>query len=187
MTTTPNNASGPPDNLHAAPGNVNRPHQVSIVEILSARWREEKARRQARTMQGIQWLVIAMLVGTLALLVARDAQADMISEFGAGMKNPRTTSVILLPECHHVVIDQTRPDTPHLNFRGASCGGDNPVFIGWPIAWERELEGQGIWTVRLGWFHMSHWNDGGAERETHFDCICASIKVNWGAVTRRNR
>lgn len=105
------------------------------------------------------------------------AKADVITEFGAGYKSFSTTSVVMLPECHHVVIDETRPNTPGLNYRGASCGGDNPVFIGWPFAWQSSFSD--VWTVRAGWFHLSHWFDGGKDRELHMDCACVTATFNW--------
>lgn len=105
------------------------------------------------------------------------AQADVITEFGGGRKNPSTTSVVMQERCHEVVIVETRPDSPDINFRGSSCGGDDPIFSGWPVAYQKDF---GVWTVRAGWFHYSHWFDGGRDRELHLDCIpCATVTFNW--------
>lgn len=127
-------------------------------------------------------LCIALLV---VLAFSPKAHADVVSEFGGGYKMPATTSVVLLPECHSVVITETRPDTPEINYRTSSCGGDNPAFVGWPIAWEREYA-NGALRFRGGWYHYSNWLDGGRDRETHMDCACATLTVNWSQV-RRNR
>ena len=112
------------------------------------------------------------------LLFGGMANADWISEFGMGYKNPRTTSVVMREECHTVTLSELRPADPELDFRRASCGGDNPAFIGWPIAYEREFA-DGLYTLRAGWFHYSHWFDGGKGRELHFDAAVVSVRINW--------
>lgn len=127
-------------------------------------------------------LVIALFV---LLAFAPPARADVVSEVGMGVKLERTTSVVMLPRCHTVLITETRPDAPGINYRTASCGGDNPTFIGWPIAWEREYA-NGALRFRGGWFHYSNWFDGARDRETHMDCACATATVNWSQ-WRRNR
>lgn len=110
-----------------------------------------------------------------ALLLCGTAQADIITEFGGGLKLDRGTSVVFRPECRQV-----------LTMEGylTSCGGDNPVFVGWPIAWEREYN-DGVGSLRIGWFHLSHWFDGGNVihsgdiHELKLNCLCASWTVNW--------
>jgi hypothetical protein len=116
----------------------------------------------------------------LTLLYGWAAQADIVTEFGAGVKLPASTSVLLLEDCHLAQVIETRPDRPDLDYRLASCGGDDPMFMGWPIAYEWTSESD-IWSVRGGWFHFSHWFDGGGHRETHLDCGCVSATFNWTA------
>lgn len=117
-----------------------------------------------------------MMLAVLGILGTNLARADIITEFGAGVKSPGTTSVIMRKECHLATIIETRPDTPGLNYRDASCGGDDPVFIGWPVAWQKDF---GVWTLRAGWFHFSHWFDGREDRELHMDCACFTATINW--------
>lgn len=99
------------------------------------------------------------------------AYADIVTEFGVGYKLPQTTSYVLRPECHTVVAS----NSAHREL--ASCGGDNPAFIGWPIAWERTFDRP--WRLRVGWFHFSHWGDGGKDRETHMDAAVVSVTRIW--------
>ena len=126
-----------------------------------------------------------------AFLATSAAHADWISEFGLGVKLP-TSSVVLLPECDMVALI---PGSQIYNERGArptaSCGGSNPIFVGWPIAYERDFGGP--WRVRGGWFHISSIKDGhgrmadwldGDDRETHMDCLCMTATFNW---SRRKR
>lgn len=117
------------------------------------------------------------------LMLPLTAFADIVTEFGAGYKLPRSTSVLLLPECHLATIIQTQPSTPRLDFRNASCGGDNPAFIGWPVAWQSSFSD--IWTVRTGWFHLSQWFDGGKDREIHMDAIAVTTTFNWSEWKRQ--
>lgn len=117
---------------------------------------------------------LIMLV-VLGMLGANLARADVITEFGAGVKIPASTSLVMQEKCHEVTVIETRPPDPSV-YRVASCGGDNPIFIGWPVAWQKDL---GVWTIRAGWFHLSHWFDGGEDRELHMDCGCFTATFNW--------
>lgn len=97
----------------------------------------------------------------------------LFTEIGLGIKI-QGTSRALKPSCS-VLYDS--------NGELYSCGGDNPIFIGWPLAWEFP-RGQ-----RFGWFHMSHWADGrnnpqflqdmGDGREIAFNCLCYTHKFEW--------
>lgn len=127
-------------------------------------------------------LVIAVMLA--CLLPVNALKADVITEFGAGVKSPGTTSVLMRKECHLATIIETKPDTPSLDYRDASCGGDDPIFIGWPIAWEKDL---GVWTVRAGWFHFSHWFDGKSDRELHMDAAAVTAKFNWSKHHERRK
>lgn len=127
--------------------------------------------------------VLFFLATLLFLMSARPARAEIISELGMGYKLP-TTSVVMQEDCHAVTITETRPHRPDIFYRPASCGGDNPVFIGWPIAWQKDF---GLWTVRAGWFHLSHWFDGGSDRELHMDAAAVTFTVNWSELRRRRR
>jgi hypothetical protein len=84
--------------------------------------------------------------------------AGLFTELGGGYKDFSTTSYILRSECAQIEEEK--------------CGGDQPVFIGYPIAWEFK---NGRTTI--GWFHMSHWFDGNGE--SHFDCICVTHRFYW--------
>lgn len=128
------------------------------------------------------WLFVALIVAT----IAGKARADVISEIGMGVKMERTTSVVMLPVCHTAQITETKPATPSLDFRVSSCGGDNPAFIGWPIAWEREYA-NGAVRFRGGWFHYSNWFDGGRDRETHMDLAAVALTFNWTQMRRNVR
>lgn len=130
---------------------------------------------------GAWWAALLLAV----LWVAENAHADVISDIGMGVKLERATSTLLLPNCHTAQVIETRPDTPSINYRLSSCGGDNPTFIGWPIAWEREYV-NGALRFRGGWFHYSNWFDGGSGRETHMDVAAASVTINWSQ-WKRNR
>ena len=133
-------------------------------------------------------VVLIFGLAILSLLKAGAGYADIITEIGGGIKSPRTTSVLLQEDCHTVNnIEFIPPQGPGDRYYGrgtTSCGGDNPVFVGWPIAWEKDF---GVWTVRAGWFHLSHWFDGGQDRELHMDCACASATINWTELRRKRR
>lgn len=120
------------------------------------------------------------------MLASSPAPADVITEFGFGYKLPDSTSFVLQERCHTASLIENEhgewiyyrgPGANLPNGSGRSCGGDNPLFVGWPVAYEHEFEGP--WTIRAGWFHMSHWFDGGSDRETHLDAAVVSFKFNW--------
>jgi hypothetical protein len=124
------------------------------------------------------WLGAALL----CVALAAPAHADIVSEFGVGVKM-RNTSYLLLPACNQAVVvnpaDNPRWDDPY------SCGGDNPAFIGWTIAYEKEFRNGAIrW--RTGHFHYSNWFDGGSRHETHADMAASTVTINWSQV-KRNR
>lgn len=120
----------------------------------------------------IKTLILALF------LVVSQAKADMISEFGGGLKGQMSET--LEPSCeyaltfdnlgHYRVDEQGRIKT-------VPCGGSQPIFIGWPVAWE-SANGD----LRIGWFHMSHWVSGppfNHDPEVSFNCICATYKFHW--------
>lgn len=109
--------------------------------------------------------IVALLMLAYALLKPYGARADIITEFGGGLKSHSSTSYVLRDGCHTI--------------EGKPCGGDNPLFIGWPVAYQTPGG-----RFRVGWFHMSHWFDGGKDRETHFDCLCASWTFNWARLKK---
>lgn len=121
-------------------------------------------------------LIMSLVILGLGMLGPSPAGADIITEFGAGVKSPGTTSVLMRKECHLATIIETRPDTPGLDYRDASCGGDDPIFSGWPVAYQKDF---GVWTLRAGWYHFSHWFDGKSDRELHMDCACITATFNW--------
>jgi len=136
-----------------------------------------------------------LLLGALflvSLAASTDAKADIVTEFGGGYKF--NSSVVLAPECQviHIHEDQpirANPSSPYWGRSNASCGGDNPAFIGWPIAWQSKPNGKhGAFTYRIGWFHYSNWFDGGElsswtstgdEHETHMNLLAGTITFNW--------
>lgn len=120
----------------------------------------------------------------MAVLALHPARADVVTELGAGAKLPGTTSLLLQENCHSAVIFETRPTDVGRNGGLTSCGGDDPVFIGWPVAWQKDF---GVWSVRAGWFHLSHWFDGGADRELHMDCACSTVTFNWTEWRKKRR
>lgn len=123
------------------------------------------------------------MLALIPLLWANLAGADIITEWGGGVKNPRTTSLVMQEKCHVVQVVETIPTDPSVH-RVASCGGDDPIFIGWPVAWQSNFSD--VWTLRAGWFHYSHWTDGGDDRELHMDCICTTVTFNWTALGRKH-
>ncbi len=140
--------------------------------------------------------VIALALITLTSL---SAKADVITEFGVGYKTGGT-SAILMPICKQVLLtgeQQNSPSSPNYGKGLASCGGDNPAFIGWPIAWESDERGRfGAFTYRVGWFHYSNWFDGGEigqaigigdRHETSMDLIAGTVTFNWSAWRRGRR
>lgn len=125
------------------------------------------------------------ILAAALLLLPLPAFADIVSEFGVGWKLERSTSYLLLPVCEQAtVVVPEWPDNP----RGSglwSCGGDNPAFIGFPVAWQSNFSD--IWTIKAGWFHYSNWFDGGSKHETHMDAIAMTTTFNWSAWKRRRK
>lgn len=120
------------------------------------------------------------------LLAWGSAHADLVTEIGGGIKF--NESAVLDPRCRQVVIYDARggfavdSDTGNPT-RSAPCGGDNPAFIGWPLAWDFP---QGL---RFGWFHYSNLLDGrelshltstGDRFETSLNCLCFTKAFHWG-------
>jgi hypothetical protein len=135
-----------------------------------------------RILAGISHILFLLAA---AILLESYARADIVSEFGMGVKLSNT-SYLLTPTCHTAsVIEPGWPANPRPYPQVFSCGGDNPTFIGWPIAWEREFL-NGALRFRGGWFHYSNWFDGGRDRETHMDTAQANLTVNWSQ-WKRNR
>lgn len=114
-----------------------------------------------------------------ALLLSTQSKADIISEIGGGVTLPYTSEV-MSPQCQYVFVVQGKAG---FQFDGQGrqktlpCGGSDPVFVGWPIAWE-SANGN----TRVGWFHFSHWFSGvpfNRDSETSYNCLCASHKFHW--------
>lgn len=133
------------------------------------------------------------LLPLVLLLAPVLASADVVTEFGLGVKVRQ--SVLFHPSCDVVDIPAANPvrlERGHLGRATASCGGDNPIFVGWPIAYEKD---RGPWRWRVGWFHLSSIGDGGGRiaellgsgdgRELSFDCVCATATFNWSQRSRR--
>lgn len=142
----------------------------------------------------VKKILFFLLLGCI-LAYAAGAKADVVTEFGWGIKAPNT-SVVLQPRCQQVQLFgdiRTNPNSPHWGRRHASCGGNNPAFIGWPVAWESKWLGRHkAFRLRGGWFHYSNWFDGGNylnggdDHETHMDLAAFTITYNWTHLWRRN-
>lgn len=132
-----------------------------------------------RAMRAIEKVAVltVMLLAMLAIAPKDAAAGEFITEFGGGYKDLPSTSFLMNSDCQKAAV--TDPEWP-VNPRGSllewSCGGDNPVFVGWPVAYEWTLSRGN--SVRLGYFHMSQWFDN--QGELHLDCICASFTFRWG-------
>jgi hypothetical protein len=134
---------------------------------------------------GLTWVLVLVMLLVLCLGFAKPARAEgsLVTEVGMGYKIEATTSTVLLPDCHRVTGIEFQPEQREGDESwgrvSASCGGDNPVFIGWPLAYEWESK-TGALRWRAGWFHYSHWFDGHSDRETHFDAAAVSVTIVWG-------
>lgn len=126
----------------------------------------------------------------LLLLYATGVRADWITEFGVAYKLESLTSQVLWDDCSVVII--TDESLPRGAGNTASCGGDNPAFVGWIIAYEWEGRDE-IWRFRGGAFHLSHWFDGrgsfnrGDGRELSGTWPAATATFNWSAWLRYRR
>jgi hypothetical protein len=121
---------------------------------------------------------------TLLLFLPLIAKADVISEIGGGYKF--TYSDVLSPKCEYVFLTQATKEDFMFDGQGRQktvpCGGTNPIFIGWPVAYQTPDA-----RFRIGWFHMSHWFSGepfNNKPETNFNCLCTTWTVNW---TKRHK
>lgn len=139
------------------------------------------------------WIATALLCLLLLIGLVDRARADVITEFGMGYKMG-ATSYLLTPDCERAqVVAPEWPKNPRPPPQTFSCGGDNPAFIGWPIAWQHTFKDEVV-TIRAGWFHYSNWFDGGANftrlgdrHETHMDLAAVSITWNWSAMKRKRK
>lgn len=124
---------------------------------------------------------------------------DRITVIGVDWKL-NTSSYIALPKCNTVetttpwpldprgrpqpiVIDQTKQIQEA--FGAYSCGGDNPMFHGYPFALERSWK-NGLIRLRVGApvFHTSQWFDGTGE--LHIDAFSGELTINWSQ-RKRNK
>ena len=134
-------------------------------------------RHLARTLtKWLLWSWVLLLGLLLCLPLAFPARADevggLFSEIGGGVKLPTYSSFLESPACKKaMVIQPAWPENPRGLTDPYSCGGDNPVFVGWLIGWEFPNG------VRVGLFHKSQWFDGNGELQ--FNCICASYTIRW--------
>ena len=141
-------------------------------------------------------LVVAIVLFSAALSItecARAAEHSVITEFGMGYKIEHSTSWLLLPQCKQAVV--VNPEWLPENPRGSNpygCGGDNPAFIGWPIAYEWEGDDE-VWRFRVGYFHYSNWFDGGQylqggdQWETRMDLFAVTATFNWTEMRKKKR
>jgi hypothetical protein len=103
----------------------------------------------------------------------------MFSELGGGYKFAQ--SEVLESTCLHVFLVDAKDQQFLFDEQGrqktVKCGGAQPIFVGWPVAWESPNG-----NTRIGWFHMSHWRSGAPfnkDPEITFNCVCASHKFTW--------
>ena len=119
------------------------------------------------------------IIALLAALLCAPAFAEgrLITEIGGGVKVSQGSSYLMMPDCKKAVVT-----VGENNLRGPggeySCGGNNPVFVGWVLAWEFPSG------VKLGYFHQSQWFD--HEGEIKFNCLCASGTIDWSKHWRRH-
>ena len=115
------------------------------------------------------------LIFLLAFLCAEVQAGEFVTVLGVGLKFNNFSSAILDPECKQVDMRARGGRGP------SSCGGNNPIFIGWPIAFD--FNGR---RTRIGWFHFSSIGDGGGviswrgdRHETRFNCFCMTHTIRW--------
>lgn len=125
----------------------------------------------------LAWTLTIGLIAVFLMWIA-PVHAEMISEFGGGLK--LEYSEVFDPGCRQVLIVDANRSTmfdEQGRQKTVPCGGVNPVFIGWPVAWESPNG-----NTRIGWFHMSHWLSGepfNHNNELTMNCICATHKFHW--------
>ena len=136
-------------------------------------------------------LALAIVLFSAALSIAEcahSAEHSIITEFGMGYKMQDGTSYLLLPQCKQAIV--VNPETNPRGNGAYGCGGDNPAFIGWPIAYEWEGDDE-VWSFRAGYFHYSNWFDGGNylqggdEWETRMDLLAVTATFNWTEMFKR--
>ena len=152
--------------LRGAPDAVtknSRSHLTNTLSLVSSK------------LSHLLWLFLASGITSTAL-----ADGGFITEIGGGWKDFDTTSYLMQSDCKKaIVVAPVWPENPR-GLHPYSCGGDNPVFIGWPLAWEFNNG-----NTRIGWFHQSQWFDG--RGELHFDCLCASHRFRWADIFKRKK
>ena len=117
----------------------------------------------------VVFMLKKLLLTVLVSLWAMPAFAQgFITELGGGVLSPNS-SYLTLPDCKKAVVTIPMQE----NYSTYSCGGDYPIFFGWPIAWEFKNG-----NTKIGWAHFSHWFDGNGE--LHFNCLCVSHRFEWG-------
>lgn len=142
--------------------------------------------------------VFEAVIFTIALALifgaSRCAHADVITEIGMAYKlEGGQTSQLLWPSCRKAYVTPQYADVPRAPGL-ASCGGDNPAFIGWVLAWQSKELGprKGI-MVRAGAFHFSHWFDGGNyfnggdDSELHGTWPAVTVTLNWSNMIRNRK
>ena len=134
---------------------------------------EEVQRTRKRQRKGL----IMLACVSVAVLFGSVASADWITEVGMGYKSP-TSSFLFHPNCYKLTHTDPRISGERAS---TSCGGKNPVFVGWPIAWNKCFNGGAV-CARVGWFHLSSWFD--RSGEIHMDCVCVSTTFNWSQMRR---
>lgn len=128
--------------------------------------------------------LLCIVILYLVAWLVTPAHAEMVTEIGGGIAFRQ--SLVLRPDCQQALIVQGRAGfefDANGSQKTASCGGDNPIFVGWPIAWDFKNG-----NTRIGWFHFSHWFDGGElshvtsrgdEHETSLNCLCVTHTFHW--------
>lgn len=130
------------------------------------------------------WASAVCVVVVASCLAGTVHAGEWITELGVGYKVQQ--SEVMEP---NLTVCEFWSDE---RFQSGSCGGDNPVFIGWPIAYEWTWRPSVV--VRAGWFHFSSWFDGsntpvevldfGDDNELTFDALAVSVRFNWAKMRR---
>lgn len=130
-----------------------------------------------------------LIVAAALFFVTRCAHADLpkwdiVSSAGMAYKGipAFNSSYTIREDCKKVsvVVPQDNPRRSGLY----SCGGDEPAFVGYPIAFKRKWLG-GLIETKFGIFHQSQWFDG--KGETQWTGPSVEMEFNWSEWRRRRR
>lgn len=138
-------------------------------------------------------VLIATLVVLFLMTKACPADAgellpkwDIVSRIGFAYKDLHNNSFLVQSACKKaaVFVPRDYPDNPRPFPQLYSCGGDNPAFVGYPIALKREWR-KGAFSAVFGLFHQSQWFDNSGEIQ--WTGPAAEFELNWSQMKRNRR